>query len=80
MFNRNVIYNPKTLQVKIKEHDLTLRFYKCSINACYTCSVLTPNNEYIYFYMCVCFSWISLVAQMVKNLPTMQEAQFQSLG
>ena len=26
------------------------------------------------------YSWTSLVAQMVKNLPTMQEPQVQSLG
>ena len=25
-------------------------------------------------------SWASLVAQMVKNLPAMQETRFQSLG
>ena len=26
------------------------------------------------------YSWVSLVAQMVKNLPAMQETQVQSLG
>ena len=41
-------------------------------------------------YMCVCvythislkfkISWASLVAQMVKNLPAVQETQVQSLG
>lgn len=57
MFNRYVTYNSKTLQVKIKEHDLTLRFYKCSINACGTCSVLMTNNEYIYFKASLGFPW-----------------------
>ena len=31
-------------------------------------------------YACVCRCPTSLVAQMVKNLPAMQEKQFQSLG
>ena len=26
------------------------------------------------------YSWVSLVAQLVKNLPSMQETWFQSLG
>ena len=37
----------------------------------------------IYMYMCVCVYYIngaSLLAQTVKNLPTMQETWVQSLG
>ena len=29
---------------------------------------------------CLPFSWVSLVAQMLKNLPAMQETQIQSLN
>ena len=38
---------------------------------------------YIYIYMCVyiyIYIWTSLVAQMGKHLPTMQETLVQSLG
>ena len=37
----------------------------------------------MYIYVCVhiyTYIWASLVAQMVKNLPAMQEIQVQSLG
>ena len=37
----------------------------------------------MYIYVCVhiyTYIWSSLVAQMVKNLPAMQEIQVQSLG
>ena len=29
---------------------------------------------------CLAYDWASLVAQMLKNLPVMQETQVQSLG
>ena len=32
------------------------------------------------FVKCCVISWASLVAQLVKNLPAMQEAQVQFLG
>ena len=34
----------------------------------------------LYIYMCVCVCIYTLVAQMVKNLPAMQETWVQSLG
>ena len=34
---------------------------------------------YLYIYVCV-YIWASLVAQLVKNLPVMQETWVQSLG
>ena len=37
------------------------------------------KKEYIYMYTYVCI-WPSLVAQMVNNLPAMQETWVQSLG
>ena len=33
-----------------------------------------------FFKLCFILEWASLVVQMVKNLPAMQETQFQSLG
>ena len=35
---------------------------------------------YSYFILIVCFSWASLVAQMVKNTPAIQETWVQSVG
>ena len=40
-------------------------------------------NFYICVHVCVCvhiYIWASLVAQLVKNLPTMQETLVQFLG
>ena len=34
----------------------------------------------IYIYIYIYILWVSLVAQLVKNLPTMQETPVQSLG
>ena len=45
-----------------------------SIGACFG---ISPFNEYSGL---ISFNWASLVAQMVKHLPTMQETWVQSLG
>ena len=41
---------------------------------------LAVSQIILYFLMKVTAPWASLVAQMVKNLPAMQETQVQSLG
>ena len=47
---------------------------------------MRPSEISAYNYVCetsqsfLYFCWASLVAQMVKNLPAMQETQVQSLG
>ena len=38
------------------------------------------SQRYLHPYQEICFGEASLVAQMVKNLPAMQETQVQSLG
>ena len=39
-----------------------------------------PNYIYIYIYKIYVYIWASLVAQLVKTLPAMQETQVRSLG
>ena len=43
-------------------------------------SVQVVANGKISFFLWLNFIWASLVTQMVKNLPAMQETQVQSLG
>ena len=38
------------------------------------------NRIYVSLYLCIHHPWASLVAQMVKNLPEIQETWVQSLG
>ena len=40
---------------------------------------MNPSNIHI-IYLALLPNWASLVVQMVKNLPAMQETQVQSLG
>ena len=40
--------------------------------------VLSPNIFYLFIF--IVYYWASLVAQIVKNLPAMQETQVRSLG
>ena len=41
--------------------------------------LLKPYTLYVFKHMCI-YTWASLVAQSVKNLPVVQETQVQSLG
>jgi len=43
-------------------------------------SIQVVANAKISFFLWLNFIWASLVTQMVKNLPAMQETQVQSLG
>ena len=43
-------------------------------------SCVQPEVIHLGGGLCFCIPWASLVAQIVKNLPTMQETQVQSLG
>ena len=40
----------------------------------------SQNSPKRYTWQHIAFYWASLVAQMVKNLPALQETQIQSLG
>ena len=42
--------------------------------------IYTHAYTYICMYIYIYMAWTSLVAQLVKNLPAMQEAQVQFLG
>ena len=48
----------------------------------YFCCMLLPNQivSFLKAYLYFGCQWASLVAQMVKNLPAMQETWVQSLG
>ena len=46
----------------------------------YTHYIYLSIYLYIYIYVYTCIYWICLMAQVVRNLPVMQEAQFQPLG
>jgi len=56
----------------------------CLVFSCsfYKCWVLTPLSilTMLISNIYLTISWASLIAQMVKNLPTMQETQVLSLG
>ena len=41
--------------------------------------LLKPYTLYVFKHMCI-YTWASLVAQSVKNLPAVQETQVRSLG
>ena len=54
----------------------TLRWRLCQIRV----SILRMRKLSLRDVECLAYGWASLVAQMLKNLPVMQETQVQSLG
>ena len=53
---------------------------KSYITICYACSLLTGENAYLPFIKGRGILGVSLVAQLVKNLPAMQETWVRPLG
>ena len=84
MFNESINHFKKTFRFLFQIHSpgereqMTQSLYKCFNR--YHISKVVCIQQIVQILTFILKIWISLVAQMVKNLPAMQETRVQSLG
>ena len=76
---KQVIFNMKLTMCWLSYYFIIL-LSKSYITVCYASSLLIGENTYLPFIKGRGIFWVSLVAQLVKNPPAMQETWVRPLG